>query len=269
MGNISIVTSFFDIGRSTWTPENGFPDYLYRSNEIYIERFSHLTRLNNEIVVYTEKKFVGRLRAISDKITVIEHDYHNNYHALRNRISEIQKNETFQKLILENEKSNPEYWSADYVLVNMLKCYFVIDAIERGLVTNDTIAWIDFGYCRSKENSVGDKKSWSFDFNPEKIHFFDFKPLEKGRQLINIISTNDVYILGAKIIAHRKKWPLLKTMIDQHLGSLMANGIIDDDQTVLLMAASAKPEEFELHRLPSTLGDTEKIFCVFQDYNRD
>ena len=44
MNDITIVTSFFDIGRGNWTLDRGLPHYLQRTNETYLERFAHLAK---------------------------------------------------------------------------------------------------------------------------------------------------------------------------------------------------------------------------------
>ncbi|MDI9723937.1 WlaTC/HtrL family glycosyltransferase [Acinetobacter baumannii] len=44
---ITVVTAFFDIGRENWTVEKGFPDYLFRTPDSYINYFKYLALLNN------------------------------------------------------------------------------------------------------------------------------------------------------------------------------------------------------------------------------
>lgn len=39
---ITVVTAFFDIGRENWTVEKGFPDYLFRTPDSYINYFKYL-----------------------------------------------------------------------------------------------------------------------------------------------------------------------------------------------------------------------------------
>ena len=62
MSEISIVTAFFDIGRGNWTPDKGLPHYLQRSNDTYLERFSHLSKLENEIVIFTTNENINAAR---------------------------------------------------------------------------------------------------------------------------------------------------------------------------------------------------------------
>lgn len=67
--SITIVTAFFDIGRSEWSKEKGHPNYLQHSSGEY---FSNLAKLNNNRVVYTSKEFVERIRDIQgSKPTII------------------------------------------------------------------------------------------------------------------------------------------------------------------------------------------------------
>lgn len=44
----------------------------------------------------------------------------------------------------------PEYWSAEYVMLCVLKTVLTCTAIKLGLNANPQIAWIDFGYCRDE-----------------------------------------------------------------------------------------------------------------------
>ncbi len=57
MNDITIVTAFFDIGRGNWTPDKGLPHYLHRPNEVYLERFGHLSKLDNRVIVFTSEDF--------------------------------------------------------------------------------------------------------------------------------------------------------------------------------------------------------------------
>ena len=66
MTNISIVTAFFDIGRGGWTQDKGHPHYLLRTNETYIERFSYLAQLENEMVVFTTEDMIPKLKKLRE-----------------------------------------------------------------------------------------------------------------------------------------------------------------------------------------------------------
>ena len=61
---ISIVTFFFDTGRSEWTPDKGFPHYLHRTVDTYFERFGYMAQLDNEMIIYTHPNLVDRVAAL-------------------------------------------------------------------------------------------------------------------------------------------------------------------------------------------------------------
>lgn len=263
MNDISIVTAFFDIGRSTWTTDKGLPHYLYRPNETYLERFSHLAKLENEMFIFTTEDMVEKIAKMrGDRSThIMTVNFHESFQVLRNKISEIQKDPEYQSKINPSEKTNPEYWSADYVLVNLLKSSFVNEAIKRNIVTDDLIAWLDFGYCRTPHTLNGVTR-WQYPFNKDKIHFFNIKEYVQGSYLDDIIFNNDVHIAGPCIVAGKEMWPKLENLVKHNLDELFKMDMIDDDQTLLLMSYISQPELFELHPI-----DRNDWFVAFREYN--
>lgn len=268
MADISIVTAFFDIGRSDWTVDKGLPHYLHRPTQTYLERFGLMAALDNEMVIYTSAEFVDQVREYrkgkEDKTTIVEVDYKNSFNEIRLAIATVQTNEDYQKLINPIERKNPEYWSADYVLVNALKGYFVNLAIKDNLVSNDLVAWVDFGYCRNQDMIKGTK--WEYDFDPNKIHMFKLKDFDKENTIVSIISNNDVHVTGGAIIAGKALWPTFDKLIVHSITELLKNNLIDDDQTLLLMATLLKPEFFELYQLTHG-SDWLQHNSVFNKYN--
>jgi protein YibB len=262
MNDITIVTAFFDIGRGEWTPDKGLPHYLQRTTDTYFERFSHMAKLDNEMVVYTSIEFEDKVRQIrGDKKTkIIVVDFKNEFQQLRNRISEVQRNENFQSQINPNQRAMPEYWNPDYVLVNALKSNFVMMAIENGFATNELVAWMDFGYCRTPD-ALNGKTKWQYPFNKEKIHLFNLRNYD-NRSFEEIISNNIVYMTGPCIVAGRLMWSQLYSLVNHNINTLLKQGWIDDDQTLLLMSYVSEPQLFELHSVSES-----DWFVAFKDYN--
>lgn len=264
---VSIVTAFYDIGRGSWTPDKDLPQYLQRSNQVYFERFRHLTRLKNDITVITSPDLAEEIRDLvsdSPNVTVVVFDIQKNMASIKESISNILSTANYANKIKYTESRNPEYWSSDYVLVTMLKAYFVQHAIELGLPKNDMVAWIDFGYCRSNDNTDG-VDSWTTDFNSAKIHMFDYKDYT-GDPIEEIVKNNDVYILGAKVVAHKVLWEILYKMMLKAQLDLMNEGLVDDDQGLWLSCYIKRPELFELHRIPDhQLGHDP--FVLFKQFN--
>lgn len=269
MSDISIVTAFFDIGRGDWTPSKGLPHYLERSTETYIERFSHLCKLENEIVVLTSENLVERLKEVCvdrmDRTKIVAFDVQKQFKSMRESIERVQKSSEFKNAVVPSQSKNPEYWNPDYVLVTDLKAYFTHYAIGKKLTTNDMVAWIDFGYCRSEEN-IPPSKKWSYDFDPEKIHLFSYKDFDRKTPVSQAILSNDVYILGAKVVAHKDNWPILEGLMRESFNQLLENNLVDDDQGLWLVSYLLHPHIFELHKIPDhQLGHDP--FVLFNAFN--
>ena len=267
MSKISIVTAFYDIGRGSWTPDKGLPHYLQRSNDVYIERFKHLLKLDNEIIVYTSPDLSDVIKSVClgrPNTKVIAMDIIGEFHNMRAAIEKIQKSTDYQSMINPSQIKNPEYWNPDYVLVTNLKAYFVNHAINNYGVENDMVAWIDFGYCRSESN-IPESKTWQYDFDQDLIHMFCYKHYD-NRVISEIIANNDVYILGAKVVAHKKNWPKLAYLMTCAFNQLYRNGMVDDDQGLWLISYLLQPKIFSLHPIPDhQLGHDP--FVLFNEFN--
>jgi len=266
---ISIVTFFFDTGRSEWTPDKGFPHYLHRTVDTYFERFSHMAQLENEMIIYTHPDFVNRVAALrkgkENKTKIIPYDYLANFKDERDKIHKIQMNPEFQAKINPSQRINPEYWNPTYVHLMYMKSFFVKMALEENLITNDYVALIDFGYCRSADK-IPPSKKWSYNFGENKFQLFGYRPYHVGQTIENVIFNNIVYILGAKQVAHRNLWPEVNRLIIESMEELQSKNLVDDDQTLWLIASLKKPELFNMNIIPDhQLGHDS--FVLFNNYN--
>lgn len=275
MSKISIVTAFYDIGRGDWstsTEKNGgpLPHYLQRSVDKYIDHFTRMCEIDTEIIVYTSSDIAPRLAAISPNVKVVEYDYFNIHKELRDKIEAIQTSPEFVKKINPYQVRNPEYWSKDYVGVTSLKAFYVADAFERGLITNEFAAWVDFGYCRDDEHIPLTKK-WEYDFTPGLMHYFNFRDPDLTQKKIQVsmaVQNNLVFIIGGVFVAQRAEWKSLAAEMKEALEYLMSIGLVDDDQGLLLMAYFRNPDAFELHKMDpnAPIEDVRGILRKFNKY---
>ncbi|MEI9534369.1 protein YibB [Moellerella wisconsensis] len=265
--SITIVTAFFDIGRSNWNAENGHSNRLERNTDTYFSYFNKLAELDNEIIIFTSDDLKEKVlsRRKGKPTTVITIDIYKKFKHLLNRISKIQNSDEFKKLIKPEQLKNPEYWSAEYVLINNLKTYFVNKAINLKLTHNELIAWIDFGYIR-KDKTIYGIKNWYHPFNPEKIHLFsirdDFK-LEDMDTVLSRVINNETFIIGGVLVSSKNKWAEFHEVVTKTQKQLLNINIIDDDQGVFLMCTNQKPNLVQIHYL----GHME-WFRVFKLFHR-
>ena len=258
--DITIVTAFFDIGRGDWTPDKGHPHYLHRTTDTYFERFGHLAKLENEMFIFTSRDLVDRVAKLRENrpTTIFEFDFANEAKEMRDAIEFVQLLPSFQTMINPTERMNPEYWNADYVVVNLLKSTFACMAAVQS--KNEIMAWLDFGYCRSADTLYG-VKHWQYPFNKDKIHLFNLKDWVSGTTIHQLISNNDVHITGPCIVASKENWRKLEIAVLEGVKELTNHNMIDDDQLFLLLAYLTSPELFELHRVNSP-----DWFTVFRDF---
>lgn len=270
MSDITIVTAFFDIGRGSLPTEKYgrvLPHYQHRTVDQYFEYFKNLAKIKNDLVVYTSPDLADRIMTIrndlglKDQTQVVICDSYlpKNFQNVKEKIEEIMNDKNYINKIV-----NPhliEYWHSDYVLVNIFKSIYVTDAIQRDLVKNDVAAWIDFGYCRN-DNTIPLSNKWKYDFDKDKIHFFNMRDIQKDRPIDDIIYTGDVYIQGCHIVAGKKMWKELRELVLHNLNVLLNYNLIDDDQTLLLMSYLTKPEFFELRYI-----DPSDWFVIFKKFN--
>lgn len=264
MSEISVISAFFDIGRGSWGEQKDVPHFIPRSTDTYFERFSHLAKLENEMVIYTSEDLVERVKSLrGDKpTTVIPIDFSKQFKQLIDKVASVQNNPEYQNKINPSQIKMPEYWNADYVVVNALKSSFVTNAIRDGYINNDLIAWLDFGYCRTSD-TLNNVTNWEYDFDPNKIHLFNLKEWKEGTFIEDVIANNDVYMTGPCIVAGSNMWLTLQYLVGHSTDELIKNNLIDDDQTLLLMSYLLRPDLFELHPVKS-----DDWFIVFKEYNK-
>lgn len=270
MNDITIVTAFFDIGRGSLPKEKYgrvLPWYQHRSVDQYFNFFDNLAKIKNDLIVYTSEEFEERVLQTREKyglrektkVVVCESYLPSTFSEIKKKIEEIMNDKKYIDKIV-----NPhliEYWHSDYVLVNILKSVYAAHAIENGFVKDDLVAWIDFGYCRN-ENTIPPCNEWRYNFDTNKIHFFNARSIDNDRSINSIIYTGDVYIQGCHIVAGKKMWDELKELVLKNLQLLLNNNLIDDDQTLLLMSYLTKKEIFELRYV-----DPSDWFIIFKKYN--
>lgn len=261
MNDITIVTAFFDIGRGDWSPDKGLPHYLQRTTDTYFDRFANMAKLDNNMIVYTSEDLVDRVKELrGDKpIQIHSVDFTKSFVEIKKKVADVQKDPNFLAKINPTQILNPEYWSPDYVVVNLLKSTFVNQSMK--YINTDLTAWVDFGYCRT-ENTLGGHTNWQYTFDKDKIHFFTIKDWVEGTYIQDVIANNDVYVTGPCIVGGRDAWKKLEILVQHNTNELLKNNLIDDDQTLLLMSYLSQPDMFELHPV-----STDDWFVAFKDYN--
>jgi protein YibB len=251
MNDISIVTGFFDIDRSTWLGE------FKRDSSIYLSYFDNMARIENEIIIFCEEKYSDNIYNSRKKYNnhnntkiEIENNIFQKYNNKLLAIEKVMKNSLFLKYLAREDHATlpPEQTSPQYNLITSLKPQFAVDAINKNLVSNNQLAWIDFGYCREL-STLPKNNRWKYNFG-NKITIVDFDLLDYKYldTIFNICKTGNVYFPCGQIIAPLDKWNLLNEMFKTFSDILLECDLCDDDQTLLFMSFRKNPELFNTIR---------------------
>ena len=263
--DVSIVTAFFDIGRTSWHV-GGRASEFCRSNEQYLRWFGNLAPLQNSMVIFTEEQFVDQVLAVrrehgleSATRVVVANDLFASNGPLAAQLGSIKRMMRPELHSLVGDPRAPEYQSAEYVVLCLLKTVFVCTAAKLGLTSSPQIAWIDFGYCRDDER-FDRSKPWRFDCGGRMNMFYLREP--DDRPIFDIVKTGDVYFQGCHLVGPEKSWLRLRELVDAAVDSLLTCGLVDDDQTALLMAYRREPGLFRIHHV-----DPSDWFVIFRKFH--
>jgi protein YibB len=197
-----------------------------------------------------------------EKTTVIPFILKDMFKDKREAVKRVHADPEYRKHINPEQIRNPEYWSADYVVVTNLKPVFVAHAVQNNLIKSKQVAWMDFGYCRSRE-SLGGSVKWQYAFTPGKIHLFTFCDFPPDGAIAEVVANNIVVVAGAAVIANRELWPVMAQLMNHASDELLKRNMVDDDQTLFLMASLYRPDLFELHRISDS--DWQPVLRLFND----
>jgi len=229
--------------------------------------FRNLAQLENDMVVFTTSDLapiVANIRANEapkSETTIvstphIEDCYRETAARLADKMAAMYE---YHPKFLETPHY-PEYWSPAYVLVNISKADFACRAYEEQRVQDDAFAaWIDFGYCTTAD-VLPDSRRWRYNFEPGKMHLFALRKPDSRRPIFDVVRTGDVYVTGGHMVGDLQSWKRIRDLNHNNLETLMKCGLVDDDQTLLLMSCLQAPEYISVHRI-------RRWRSIFKDFN--
>lgn len=246
MEEITLVTDFFDIGRGQDKNKD-----LRRTAQRYFDEFKRWARIQNTLVVYTDSdsaEIIKGIRAeygLEDKTIIVQTD--NLFElvpGLLPKLEKISHNKDFLnfRYLPEASSNNPKY---DYLW--MMKYYFMNDAYERGLLS-ENVVWMDFGFDHggiTYSDAEDYNFLWKYDFK-NKIHI---SCLHDPDSVIGMQSLQfqDDCVMGCMYGLSRELVPIFWHLVEDAMNALLMLDCMDDDQQLVLMAYKARPEIFEVH----------------------
>ena len=243
---LTLVTAFFDIGRKNW---RGFE----RSVQNYIDNFTFWARIKNHLIIYTEPTMVPivfnirKSFGLENKTTIIPIE---DITQLDNEVFLAMKEALANQLTVNFrvEPNNPESHNAMYNFIMYAKAIFLDDAVKRKL-TNEMVAWIDFGFSHGGEYYINSEEFnflWTVDIEKDKIHTFCIENPD-DKPIWEVIRSMKTYFDGSSFIIPANLCNKLLVMWRRANLSMAACGFSDDDQTVMLMAYRMNSQLFKLY----------------------
>lgn len=271
------VSAFYDINRENWKS-------CKRSNETYFEFFKFWAVLRVDLCVFCEtQEIANKILSIRqefgllDRTKVVVLDIYSVEPAIYKKIQEL-ASDTIQH-DFHVRRSTPETHNAEYDYIMFMKTWLVKEAIQYAKKEYDIAAWIDFGFGHGND-TFSDSNEFDFEYSYKidnhKINLFACKSVE-NLPIFDIIRTGDTYISGAFYVGPVDLWDKFWQEERRALLSLLDNGVIDDDQILLLMVARDNPKLVEINEIKiaddvfsffvglpfssgRTIGFSEKVF---------
>lgn len=240
---VTIISAFFDIGR------NNYGTDFKRSNNKYVDYFKFWARIKNKVIIYTDKEYEEIILDIRDsfglkdrtKVIVID-DIYKLVPEVYNKMCEIENSQDFKDF--RYVKNNPES-RAKYNYIMFLKTWCMYDANKKGLIDTEMSVWLDFGFNHGGEVYADEKDFdflWKYPFE-DKVYLFTIK-LDENKPIFKIVQNGEVYASGTPyFVSTNLIEKFYKLMYDATI-SMLDMGLMDDDQTILLMAYRKNKEIF-------------------------
>lgn len=248
MSKITIVSAFININRDNWKT-------FGRSEEQYFDYFKIWAKIKNNIIVYVETKelkekiinFRKKLGLEKQTNVIIVDNFFMLDKELYKSIEKVTKNENQKSF--RTKPNNPEVWNASYDYIMLMKMWCVNDAIKKGLAKG-MIAWVDFGYLHGGKGLISEKSDFNFEWKYEfgdVFHLFTLQEID-DKPIFEIVQNMDTYIMGTILIGPDRLWPNFWESMRNNMITLNKCGLVDDDQTIILMCYRENPTMYELHK---------------------
>ena len=233
---ITIITAYFDIGRGKYSNQ------YTRGNNKYIEYFKFWARIQNNLVIYTQKEFEKEIYEIREKFglknktkVIVVDNIYNILPEMYQKMKEIEQDKIFFRNY-RYIKDCPEN-KADYCYIMFLKTWCMLDAAKKGYAKSKYLAWLDFGFNHGGKYFIDELDFdflWDYEFE-NKIYISGFNKND-NKPIFQIVQSGEVFVQGTPFIVPINHIDEFYTLMLDSMNSLLDVGFMDDDQTVMLMA---------------------------------
>ena len=244
MKDITLVTAFFPVNRENWK-------HFERTTQKYVDFFKFWARIKNDLIIYTSSELAEEVMQIrknfnreNTKVVTVDNLMEKEPEMYESLLT-VSKNGYSTQFRLK--PNNPESWNPNYNYIMHMK-YWCLNDASKNFDNDHMLAWIDFGFNHGGEFYLDSNDFdflWEVDLS-KKIHIFLRHDLD-DKPIYDICRRMDTYIQGSLIISPASLWRELFTIYKSQVEALSDVGLMDDDQTILLMSYRKNPTIFETH----------------------
>jgi protein YibB len=259
MSDVTLITAFYDIGRSEWNSQ-----FTRKSHE-YVESFRLFLNYDHEMIIYIDTKHYDALSRMVEcspypknkRLVSIDEAWMKENIWAWSRLEkerEIMSSDSYRNLIPQRITAGyPENVNPEYTIITHSKIDFVCKAIDDGMVDTDTVMWVDFGYFHNKtqDKHVPKKNIDLSKLNLEKINLCGMNQItEQDKDVLYTLIYAPVKICAYLFVATKENMKWFQSRCHEVLEVYQANGLADDEQGLWLLCYFADAERYKVHYFP-------------------
>ena len=256
MSGVTLVTAFYDIGRSEWNSQ------FTRKSQEYIESFRLFLNYDHDMIIYIDSRHFDALSKMVESspysknkrlIPIDEAWLKENIWAWSclEREQEIMASDFYRNLIPHRIAARyPENVNPKYTIITHSKVDFVCNAIDLGMISTEMVVWVDFGYFHNKtqEKHIPSKHFDLSKIDEKKINLCGMIEIDdKDRDILYTLRHAPVKICAYLFAATKNNMKVFQNLSHQALKVYQDAGIADDEQAVWLLCYFGNETLFKIH----------------------
>lgn len=250
----TIVTAFFDIGRSQWT------DRFSRSNEKYLAHGKVLCSLDVDMVIWTESKFQQAIEeyrsAFKNRTKIITTSLHDlPMYKFYPQFKNIMESDDYKTGLTTADC--PEVCHVEYDILMFSKPYFVAEIIRQQIFSNTYYVWCDFGnYMFKNPDSVNVMKQQLDNYIHDELTFLCRQlPTKEDLNIREFYKSHSNRLAATLFSGAKHHMLMLEFLIEQEVQECLKQNVLDSDQSLFGVIFLKYPHLFRFY-----FGDWDSLF---------
>lgn len=231
---------------------SNLPRIHMKNDEDYFRRFSYLAKCDNNMVIFTYKKYEDRImtmrQSYNTKIIFLDNRNMKKWYDL---FLKFMIYTDINNKIIENKKNMYEYVSPQYNVIVHSKLFFLKYTCNSKLFPEENIVmWIDFGcfYDYEEVNHL------FYPFPKDKITLFSISN-RCFNSIHEIVSKNEPFVNGSSFVVPRHMGNLFFKEYKKHTRNLIfKERLISDDEDALCYMVMNNRQLYNLIPISQRMG---------------